>query len=275
MEPAEYQIMYDREEGYWWYVGLRALVLSLVTRFAGGREPLRLLDAGCGTGKLLETCQAYRAYGLELSAEAFRFLRRRGLDRVVQASVCRIPFPEDTFDVVVSNDVLYTVASPGDVRALGELARVLKPGGLLLLNLPAYEFLRSRHDVAIHTRQRYTRGRLREMLAMAGLQIRTLTYRNTLLFPLAALVRFAQKVFRPHPAAAQSDLRPLPAVLNRALTLPLLMENWLIRRGVRLPFGLSVFCVATKEGTGGRGRRPEKGGLIAAPRSPGAQVPRG
>jgi hypothetical protein len=126
------------------------------------------------------------------------------------------------------------------------MSRVLKPGGLLVMNLPAYEFLRSEHDVAIHTKQRYTRGRLRDMLREAGLQIHSLTYRNTLLFPVAAVVRLAKKLFRPRPAEARSDLKPLPRVLNGALTVPLWVENRLIRLGVRLPFGLSVYCTATK-----------------------------
>jgi SAM-dependent methyltransferase len=246
MEPAEYETLFHREEDYWWYVGLRDLVLADVADFARGRPALTLLDAGCGTGKFLECCRPYRAYGFELSSEALPFLRRRGLANVVQASVCRIPFADACFDVVVSLDVLYHVAAPGDLDGLREMSRVLKPGGLLLLNLPAYESLRSHHDVAIHTRQRYTRGRVRALLGEVGLRVQALTYRNTLLFPAAALVRLAQKLVRPHPARARSDLRPLPRWLNRILTVPLWAENRLIRRALRLPVGLSVYCAARK-----------------------------
>jgi SAM-dependent methyltransferase len=249
MELAEYEVMYQREENYWWYVGLRALILAQIGQFARERKTLTLLDAGCGTGKLLQSCQEWRAYGLEYSAEAFRFLRRRGLDDVVQASVCQMPFADACFDVVASLDVLYHVAAPGDLKGLQEMSRVLKPGGLLLLNLPAYEFLRSHHDVAIHTQQRYTCSRVRAMLGQVGMRVKTLTYRNTLLFPVAALVRLAQKLIRPRPAQAQSDLRPLPHFLNRALMVPLLIENQLIRVGLRMPFGLSVYCVAMKPKT--------------------------
>jgi SAM-dependent methyltransferase len=246
MEAAEYEVLFHREEDYWWYVGLRDLVLADLARFARGRGALTLLDAGCGTGKLLEACRGFRAYGLEYAPEAFPFLCRRGLSDVVRASVCRIPFADASFDAVVSMDVLYHVAAPGDLEGLREMSRVLKPGGLLLLNLPAYEFLRSHHDLAIHTQQRYTSGRLRALLRQAGLRAQALTYRNTLLFPVAALVRLTQKLFRPHPAQAQSDLRPLPRLLNRVLTVPLLVENRLIRLGLRLPFGLSVYCAARK-----------------------------
>lgn len=246
MEEIEYEVMYHREEDYWWYVGLHDLVKGQLHQWLASRGPVRLLDVGCGTGKLLELCQEYRPFGLEYSPEGMRFLRRRGLVNVVRASACQIPFGGDTFDVITAMDVIYTIQAPGDMQALREMRRVLKPGGLILQNLPAYEWLRSHHDLAVHTRQRYTRRRLRQMLREAGLKEVLLSYRNTALFPLAALTRGWQKLVHPNPAAAQSDLKPLPRPVNRALTLPLLLENRLIRRGVRFPFGLSVYCVATK-----------------------------
>ena len=246
MEQVEYEIMYHREEDYWWYVGLHDLVRAHVDECLRGRGSVRLLDVGCGTGKLLELCQTYRPYGLEFSPEGIRFLRQRGLENIVRASACHIPFGDDTFDLITAMDVIYTIQAPGDLQALREMKRVLKPGGLILQNLPAYEWLRSHHDRAVHTRQRYTRPRLRHLLGEAGLKEVFLSYRNTALFPLAALMRGLQKLLHPNPAAAKSDLKALPRTLNRALTLPLLVENRLIRRGVRLPFGLSVYCVATK-----------------------------
>jgi SAM-dependent methyltransferase len=248
MEAVEYEVMYRCEEEYWWYVGLHDLVTAHIHQFLGDRRPVQLLDVGCGTGKLLDRCRSYRPFGLEYSREGVRFVQQRGLERVVRASACQIPFPDNTFDLVTSMDVIYHIAAPGDLQALREMRRVLKPGGLLLQNLPAYEWLRSHHDVAIHTQQRYTRRQLREMLREAGLQDVMMSYRNTALFPLAALMRGAQKLVRPNPPAAEakSDLKTLPRLLNRALMLPLLIENRLIRRGVRFPFGLSVYSVAKK-----------------------------
>ena len=246
MEPAEYEVMYDCEEEYWWYVGLRELVLAEIARLSQTNGPLTILDAGCGTGKLLAMCLAHRAYGVDFSPEAFRFLRLRGLQNVVRGSVCQMPFPDEAFDIVLSMDVLYCVDPPGDVQGLREMIRVLKRGGLLLMNLPAYEFLRSQHDVAIHTKTRYTRGRVRALLEQVGLRGARITYRNTFLFPVAVMVRYLQTLFRPNPANPKSDLRPLPRFLNQALTFPLLAENRLIRQGLSLPFGLSVFCIAPK-----------------------------
>ncbi len=246
MEQIEYEVMYHREEDYWWYVGLHDLVTAHIRQLLGDQRPVRLLDVGCGTGKLLDHCRSYRPFGLEYSREGIRFVRQRGLERVVRASACQIPFADNSFDLITAMDVIYTIPAPGDLQALREMRRVLKPGGLVLQNLPAYEWLRSHHDLAVHTRQRYTRRRLRELLREAGLKEVVLSYRNTALFPVAALLRGLQKLLRPNPPGAKSDLRSLPRPLNRALTLPLLLENRLIRRGVRFPFGLSVYCVAMK-----------------------------
>jgi SAM-dependent methyltransferase len=246
MEPVEYEVMYHREESYWWYVGLRDLVLPAIAGPDRGRDDLRMLDAGCGTGKLLESCGLTHAYGLEPSTEAFRFLRRRALPNLTQGSAGRMPYRDGAFDVVVSTDAICCVDAPGDLQALREIARVLRPGGLAVLNLPAFESLRAHHDAAVHTRQRYTRRGLRAMLAAAGLEGLTLTYRNTFFFPIAALRRVVQRWRSPSPERPESDLKPLPAVVDRLLLLPLLVENRLIRAGVNLPFGLSVYCVARK-----------------------------
>jgi SAM-dependent methyltransferase len=246
MEAVEYEVLYRREEDYWYFLGLRDLVADSLARLFRGRKDLAVLDTGCGTGKLLEALDAHRPWGLELSAEAFPWLRRRDLSKVVRASICQMPFPDESFDVVLCMDVLPCVEAPGDAEAVREMARVQKRGGVLLLHAAAYNFLYSRHDLATHTKQRYTRGRLGRLIDQAGLRIETISYHNTTLFPIAALVRGAQKLLAANPVAPRSDLKPLPRLLNRALTLPLLFENRLIRLGVRLPFGLSIFCVARK-----------------------------
>lgn len=250
MERDEYAVMHRSEEDHWWYWGLRDLVLSTTRSSTKGRDAPIILDAGCGTGKHLDALagEGIRSVGLEVAQEAFRFLRLRGLGNVARASVCRIPFPDRSFDAVISTDVVCCVEPPQEKAAVREFARVLKPGGLLLLNLPAYEGLRSRHDAAVHTRQRFTRRGLLTLLSDAGLRVRTATYRNTLLFPAAILVRMARGAApRGKGAGPTSDLFPIPAPINMLLKVPLVLENRWIGAGGRLPFGLSVFCVATKD----------------------------
>lgn len=246
MEPTEYEVLYRHEDGHWWYAGLHDLVLRHLAELAGRTARPRLLDAGCGTGKLLAACTRHQAVGIELAPEAFPFLRQRGLANLVRGTICRLPFPDDSFDAVVSLDVLYHIAAPGDLMALRELARVVRPGGQVLLNLPAYEFLRSRHDVAIHTQQRYTCRQVAALFRAAGLRIHRLSYRNTLLFPAAAAVRLVRRWLPSRGEPARSDLHLPPPWLNSLLTWPLLLENRLLQRGLRLPFGLSIFGVGVK-----------------------------
>lgn len=243
MEKAEYEIMFRHENDHWWYVALRDLIRSsLPTPHATAR----LLDAGCGTGRLLEELSGWNRVGLDASPEVFPFLRRRALTRAVQASVRQIPFPDASFDVVVSADVLCCLGAPGDADALLEIARVLRPGGLVLLNLPAYESLRSHHDLAVHTKRRYTRHSLSDLITSSGLILTQLTYRNTILFPIIAALRSAQRLRSPSPVQPRSDLRPTPSWVNRLCLTLLQTENQAIRAGFHLPFGLSLFCVARK-----------------------------
>ncbi len=195
MKKEEYQVLYNIEEDYWWYVGLRHLVTSHVRHFMKTRKAHRVLDAGCGTGKTLSQCQSYDIYGMDHSEDAIDYSRSRGLANLARGSVNQMPFRSDTFDAVISLDVLYHRNVVSDVEALRELNRVMQSDGRLLLNLPAYNFLRSRHDEAIHTQRRYTLRGLRKKLETAGFTVEIITYRNTALFPVAVIKRIVEKLF--------------------------------------------------------------------------------
>jgi SAM-dependent methyltransferase len=245
MRPAEYAAMYRVEDTHWWYTGMRRVADALLReRFAGRMGTLDILDAGCGTGGTTAHLRAYgRVTGADVSAVALRFARRRPGPALVQASVDALPFRARSFDLVLSNDVLCHLLAD-DARAVAEFARVLRPGGVLYLQLPAFDRLRSRHDAAVHTRHRYTAGEVRRLLAGAGLRARRVTYANALLFPAAAAWRLARRG-RAADEAGGSDVRPLSAPLNAALRAALGAEVPLIRRR-NLPFGLSVIGVAEK-----------------------------
>jgi len=242
MEKNEYAVMFGMEEDYWWYMGLRDLVSHCIHRFVNPYSHLRILDAGCGTGKLLETYRHYDAYGLEFSEEAFRFLKIRKLKNVIRASICNIPIKKQKFNLIVSLDVLYHKMVENDEDALAEIHRMLETGGLFILNLPAFEFLRSGHDRAIHTRRRYRKEELRKKLDKAGFHVQLITYRNTFLFPAAIIARLISK--KRH--NIKSDLFHLPRWINRLFHGMLILESGLILNGMTLPFGLSVFCIARK-----------------------------
>ena len=248
MDRTEYEIMYRLEDDYWWYRGLHELLLSFLNGLSRAGAPVRVLDAGCGTGRFLECCAGHSVQGVEISEEALEFVRSRGLDCAIQGSVCALPFEDQTFECVVSADVLCHMGAPQDMKALEEMRRVLKKGGTLLLHLPAHPFLSSRHDRAVHNLRRYRKAEARSMLAQAGFEIQRLTYRNTALFPPAAMVRALGKIGLGGKEKPKSDLTRLPDPLNRLLTGILRMENRLLRSGVDLPFGLSIFCVARRPG---------------------------
>ena len=245
MEEHEYKRMYDMEEDYWWYVGLHRLVLDFLCERRLANSTHTILDAGCGTGRLITLLQSagFQTVGIDSAGEALRLSTSRGIRDLVQASIEQIPCRTGTFDLLVSLDVLSCLDVDQTRRAFGEMRRVIKPGGYLVLNLPAYDFLRSSHDAAQHIVHRFSRGEVRSMLRETGFTPEVCTYRNTLLFPLAATVRLLRRGST-NTTCPQSDLRPIPRPVNSFLTRILLSENHLIRKGLRLPAGLSVFCVA-------------------------------
>jgi SAM-dependent methyltransferase len=248
MEQHEYETMYHVEGRYWWYVGLHRLVLKVLAEHVPDDRPVKILDAGCGTGGFLQRLNERSGHvvGIDLSSEAVNWCRVRTFSSLAQASICEIPFQNDTFDAITSLDVAYCLEPNDAFISFGEMYRVLKPGGVLILNLPAYNFLRSTHDIAIHTRHRFRLSELRSMLERKGFTIVLGTYRNTVLFPAAAAVRILKRLLPNRDADIRSDVRPLPEPINSALTSVLIAENALIQRGFRLPFGLSIFCVARK-----------------------------
>lgn len=243
MNVEEYRRMYEAEESQWWYAGMRAISLSLLAaEWGDGDASLRrILDAGCGTGNNLAHLRRFgRAVGLDLSDEALRFCRSRGV-AAARGSLLALPFPDGSFDGVTSFDVLYHRWVEDDAAAVREIARVLRPGGLLLLRVPALKMLWGAHDEAVHSRHRYTRGEVRRLLEGVGMDVLRLTYANTLLFPVIAARRTLDRLLRRH----GSDVEFLPAPMEWAFRHLLGIEARLVRR-LSLPLGASVFALARR-----------------------------
>jgi SAM-dependent methyltransferase len=242
MEREEYDHMYHLEDTLWWYVGMRSLTRTLLDSLPLLQGSLSVLDAGCGTGGNLYHLRALgKMTGVDFSPAALSYCRQRGLACVAQASVTALPFADSTFDLVLSFDVLYHLGVADDLTALQEFLRVLAPGGYCLVRLPAFQWLLSAHDRAVHTRQRYTAAEVRQKALAAGFLVRRITYLDTLLFPLAMLVRWRQRS-KPQ---VESNVRPLPSPLNALLRWTLEQERHLLRL-VDLPFGLSVAAILQK-----------------------------
>lgn len=246
MNLEEYEVMYRVEDHHWWYLGMERITCGLLERALPPEREARslaILDAGCGTGAVMKYLARYgEVTGFDFSAEALKFSRRRGHVRLAQASVTNLPYGDNLFDLVVSFDVLCETGVD-DMQALREFARVLKPGGVLLLRLPAYAWMRGQHDVAVHLAHRYTRGELMVKLRASSLTPLHTSYANMLLFPIAAAKRWSERFL---PRQHGSDLTLAPGFTNGVLRTVLSVEAPLVRsRG--LPFGLTITTLARND----------------------------
>jgi SAM-dependent methyltransferase len=236
MVTTEMQAMLTNDEHHWWYRGRRRIIRAVLD---GCDLPAdaRILDAGCGSGRTLDELAHYgRASGVDISQDAVDTARSRGHRDVRIGAIEEMPFDDGSFDLVTCLDVVEH--TPDDRRALGELRRVTRPGGLLLVTVPAYQSLWSSHDeVNLHYR-RYRAGSLQTAAAAAGWAPIRDTYFNSLLLPPAAVVRLAER--RSERARMRSDLAWTPRWLDGLLEWPLRAEARTLGAGHRLPAGLSL-----------------------------------
>ena len=222
MEKHEYAVMAEFEAFYWWYRGLHG-ALGDVLEKVGVNPQARVLDAGCGTGgNLLAMNQRFspRSFGFDFSQDASEFWGERGLKRSAVASINDIPYPSDTFDVTISVDVLESDAVD-ECRAIGELWRVTRPGGFILIVAPAYRWLLTeQHHRAVHASRRYTRKELAALLCQQPVEIIRATHLFAALFPLIATYRLALRAFSPQSPESppRSELQRLPNFVNSLFT---------------------------------------------------------
>jgi SAM-dependent methyltransferase len=240
-----YPLYHREEDKWWWSVGRRALVTSLWHRFGSQNSRPKLLEVGCGTGGLLRELTSWAdAYGLDLSTEAVGFCRERGLATVCRGSLNALPFRDDTFDGVIGVDVLEHLDD--DEGAMRELLRVCRPGGRMVVTVPAFQFLWSRRDVQLHHRRRYRLPEFRGKVAEVGFQVLKTTYVNLPLFPpLLAMVKVG-RLGRGGPNL-KMDYALVPGPFNGLLSAIVRWEARLLAR-VSLPIGTSIACVAAKSG---------------------------
>ena len=231
---------HQAEDRHWWYRGRRT-VLDVVVAGLGLSEPARILDAGCGSGRnMVELARHGSGTGIELSETSVALARDRGAGEVVAGSILEMPFAEDSFNLAVSLDVIEHLED--DLAALRELRRVVAPGGSLLVTVPAYQWLWSGHDEINHHHRRYTRRSLQRVAEQAGWHQTRTTYFNSLLLPVAIVLRVLDKV-NTKTTESSLDLWVPPEPLNWVLERPLALEAALIERGGRIPAGLSLLAV--------------------------------
>jgi SAM-dependent methyltransferase len=240
MDERLMQTMLDVDEHHWWYRGRRQIIHAELDRLALP-DAARVLDAGCGSGRTLQELVRYGAVeGVELNEDAAKMAGERGDGEVKVGRLEDLPWAQDTFDLIVCLDVIEH--TPDDGLTLRELRRVCKPGGWLLVTVPAYPALWSAHDEANHHYRRYTRRSLRQAALGSGWQVTRMTSFNSLLLAPAAVVRLAQRRRRDtNSHSANLDLGP--DWLNDALERPLRAEARWLARGRTLPIGLSLLAL--------------------------------
>lgn len=242
MKIQEYKNIFDNETSHFYYITNHEIILSLLKKYLPkNQHKLKILDAGCGTGLLAKKLEQFGfVTGLDISPEAIKFAKSR-IKKLVRGSVDKLPFDKNTFDAVTSLDVIYHKAV-NDKKALGEFLRVLKPGGILILRVPAIKWLNLKHDKYVHTRERYSKQELIEKLQNTGFLIQKVSFVNSVLLPLAILNQLKEKVFD---EKIKSGISKTPKFTNALLTCILSLENKILNR-TSLPFGLGIVAVAIK-----------------------------
>ncbi len=245
MWKQEYANMFQLEDEFWWYRGLHELIERYVRDKSAEGRP-NILDAGCGCGKLMTIMSPYgEVSGFDFSEDAIRFCRERGFDKVTQQDLSRWEPPSKAYDIVTCIDVLCHRAIGDVASVVRRFHRSLKPDGMLILNLPAFEILKRPHDIVVNTVRRSHRKETNQMLEEEGFDVEVSSYRLPFLFIIIAL-RKLLATFESDKTPT-SDLKPIPSSLNSLLLMKHRGENTLVYNGISLPFGSSLFIVARKK----------------------------
>lgn len=246
MQPHTYAIMREVEDKHWWYVGRRRIIAAFLKRICDdlreeGKDEPRILDIGCGTGGNLETLSSFgRAEGVDISPEALDFCRARGLDNVRQGAAETLPYQSEWFDLVTGLDVVEHLDD--DVAGLREMRRVLRPGGRMLLFVPAFRFLWGVQDEVSHHRRRYTLKDLKRKLQQAGMAVERASYANITFFGPILVGRLFMRLTGLRPA---SENNVNVSALNNVFGGVFGAERWWLSR-MNFPFGVSIICVAKR-----------------------------
>jgi SAM-dependent methyltransferase len=247
MNSELYGIFNHSEERHWWFIGRRKVLFSLLDELFREGENTRILEAGCGTGANLKILERYgKAVGVDISSEAVRYALSRGCRDVRLMGETRLPFPDRSFDCVISLDVIEHIED--DAGALNEYARVLRPNGTLFLTVPAYRWIWSCHDEVNRHKRRYTRRILLGRLSRAGFTLERISYFSTFLFPIIAgsriVIRHIDRLY--HLRQKNLDFhvpaRPFNFILSSIFSAE---RRWL--KHFNLPFGSSLAAIARRQ----------------------------
>ena len=241
MEENLYQKFYEIENEHWWFKARREIIGNFVETKYPHPPSAALLDIGCGTGSILKMfSQNFDVYGQDVSLQAIDFCKKRGLKKLFCGDTAQLPSDFTNFDIVTTLDVIEHIEN--DLLTLQQVYRRLKNGGMLLVTVPAFQFLWGRHDVITHHKRRYTKDSLIKVIEKAGFRIEFISYFNFFLFPIALLRRLFSRFFS---GVETDDLKKPQSFINQTLYIVFKVEGFFLPR-IKYPFGLSLICMARK-----------------------------
>jgi len=248
--PGEFRQMAALMRRHFWFRGTRRVILDWARSVGeGDLESRYVADIGCGTGPTLDWLREIPSVvGVDLSPVALGLAQEATEANLVRGNACALPLANESMDMILALDMFEHLESPED--AASEIFRTLKPGGWLVSTVPAWPFLASQHDVALGHYRRYRRPGFRSLLENAGFSVDRVSYYNFFLFPAVAgirLIRSESVTLDPSKEQpdVESDLKPMPAFMNRMLEELLASEKYLLRL-MDLPFGVSLIARAQR-----------------------------
>lgn len=237
--------LYEAEGDYWWSAARRSLVTRFLQRYCEFKNP-RLIDVGCGGGGFLKSLAGYdNLFGVESSSSAAIHALKKSSAKIVQGDAAGLPFKDRRFDILTSLDVIEHLESDGD--ALKEYHRILTDGGVVILTVPAFEFLWSPRDIILAHKRRYTIRRIKRLLTKAGFKVMKCSYTNLFYFPgLFIYSLFSTIIKRKRDLGKTIFVLTLPEWLSTFFNWILKVEEFILMHG-SLPIGTSIICIAKKE----------------------------
>ena len=262
MNEEEYKNIYKNELSHWWYNVLDDLVEYFVKTNVG-ENSVKILDAGCGTGRMISKLSKYgNTFGIDASPTAIEICKTKGLSNVKIADLNEW-HSETEFNVIISLDVLYHQSFNNIDKIVKSFRNALVPNGILILNLPAFNILRREHDKIVGGNKRFRKKEIKNNLIKNGFQLDVLTYRLPLIFKYILI----KKMSSTGENKSLSDLAPVFPPLNKFMHIIHKFENDLIKLGISIPYGSSIFIVAkkydNKQNSDNKGQKSASSGALA------------
>lgn len=233
--------MAEMEDTYWWYVGRSHIVRKQLQRHVKNPKQTKILNVGSGTGATVPLLERFgQVTNVEVSDEAIALSKEKGITDIIKVDGIKLPIKTNSYDVVVAFDVLEHIED--DQGALKEWWRVMKPGGTLMITVPAYQWLWSGHDESLHHYRRYTVSELHRKANLAGFDVRKRSYAITFSFPLIVMYRFLNSLTSKKQRTSHVYL---PRPINWFFASILRVEGTVLEF-INMPFGTSVLMVAQK-----------------------------